>query len=66
MKSINNIRKSDNVFEKIKGRQFDKNGNMRQWWTNQTVTEYINRTKCFVDQYENYYLPEVNDHVNKL
>lgn len=45
------------------GRQFDKNGNMRQWWTNRTIAEYINRTKCFIDQYDSYYIPEVDDHV---
>lgn len=45
---------------------FDKEGNMRQWWSNKTITEYINRTDCFIQQYNNYYLPEVNDHVNNL
>lgn len=37
---------------------------MRQWWTNNTVTEYVNRTACFVKQYEKYYLTEVKDHIN--
>lgn len=46
------------------GRQFDKNGNMRQWWTNKTINEYINRTECFIKQYDSYYIPEIDDHVS--
>lgn len=42
---------------------FDKEGNMRQWWSNQTIKEYINRTTCFIKQYSDYYLPEVSDYV---
>lgn len=42
---------------------FDKNGNMRQWWSNKTVEEYVNRTVCFINQYSSYYLPEADDHV---
>lgn len=45
------------------GRQFDRDGNMRQWWTNQTITEYMHRTQCFINQYNNYYIPEIEDHV---
>lgn len=43
---------------------FDKNGNMRQWWSNKTVAEYINRTTCFINQYSSYYLSEVEDYVS--
>lgn len=42
---------------------FDKNGNMRQWWSNKTVEEYVNRTVCFINQYASYYIPEADDHV---
>lgn len=42
---------------------FDKNGNMRQWWTNKTISEYINRTGCFINQYSSYYLPEISEYV---
>jgi predicted metalloendopeptidase len=37
---------------------------MRQWWTNATVKEYVNRTKCFVNQYGGYKIPEINEKVN--
>lgn len=36
---------------------------MRQWWTNNTISEYINRTQCFIKQYDEYYIPEVEEHV---
>ncbi|XP_052127509.1 endothelin-converting enzyme 2 isoform X2 [Frankliniella occidentalis] len=41
------------------GRLFDRDGNMRPWWSNATVAEYENRTACFVKQYGDYFLPEV-------
>lgn len=49
-----------------KGRMYDKNGNMRQWWTNSTILEYVNRTSCFVKQYGSYYMPEVSEYVSGL
>ncbi|XP_062556041.1 neprilysin-like [Armigeres subalbatus] len=48
------------------GRQFDKNGNLKQWWTNNTVREYINRTACFVRQYSGYYVKEADDYIDGL
>ncbi|XP_052865910.1 neprilysin-1 [Anopheles cruzii] len=48
------------------GRQFDKNGNLKQWWTNQTIQEYVNRTMCFVNQYNRYYIPEADDYIDGL
>ncbi|XP_055389923.1 neprilysin-1 [Condylostylus longicornis] len=46
------------------GRMFDEHGNLRQWWTNKTINEYINRTDCFIKQYERYYLSDVDDHID--
>ncbi|XP_055645400.1 endothelin-converting enzyme 2-like [Toxorhynchites rutilus septentrionalis] len=48
------------------GRQFDKEGNLKQWWTNSTVREYVNRSACFVQQYSGYYIPEADDHIDGL
>lgn len=36
---------------------------MRQWWTNKTISEYVDRTECFIKQYDNYYIPEIDEHV---
>ncbi|KAL2723788.1 endothelin-converting enzyme isoform X3, partial [Vespula maculifrons] len=46
------------------GRQYDSNGNLRQWWTNETIFEYTERTRCFIDHYNSYYEDEVDDYVN--
>lgn len=37
---------------------------MRPWWSNATVAEYQKRTDCFVKQYGDYFLPEVDMNVS--
>ncbi|XP_034488295.1 endothelin-converting enzyme 2 [Drosophila innubila] len=46
------------------GRRFDRAGNMVEWWSNQTINEYVNRTDCFVDQYSHYYLPDIGEYID--
>ncbi|CAH1115507.1 unnamed protein product [Psylliodes chrysocephalus] len=46
------------------GRKYDKNGNKKQWWTNQTIKNFENLTECFVKQYEDFIVPGVKEHVN--
>ncbi|KAJ6635091.1 Endothelin-converting enzyme like, partial [Pseudolycoriella hygida] len=41
---------------------FDDMG--KQWWTNKTIHEYVNRTSCFINQYNGYYLPEISEYIN--
>ncbi|VEN40265.1 unnamed protein product, partial [Callosobruchus maculatus] len=36
------------------GRQFDRHGNLKHWWKNETVERFKERTKCVVDQYNKY------------
>jgi len=36
------------------GRQFDAQGNMRDWWTPEDNKRFDERAACFVDQYGNY------------
>src|SRR5260370_34258071 len=36
------------------GRQFDANGNLRDWWSKQSADEYNKRRKAVVDQYSEY------------
>ena len=38
------------------GRQYDKDGNMRQWWNNETIQAFRERAQCMVDQYSGYQL----------
>lgn len=36
------------------GREYDKDGNLYQWWHNETLQNFEERVKCFVDQYSSY------------
>ncbi|XP_047352829.1 neprilysin-1-like isoform X1 [Vespa velutina] len=47
-----------------KGRQFDKDGNMMQWWNNATIKAFRERAQCIVDQYSRYKLQEVDLYIN--
>lgn len=42
------------------GRQNDKDGNAIPWWTNATLTAFIEKAQCIVDQYDNIRVPEVD------
>jgi predicted metalloendopeptidase len=42
------------------GSQFDKYGEYRDWWSPETKDTYQGKTSCFVDQYFNLSLPELN------
>lgn len=41
------------------GRQFDKNGNLVDWWQEMTKEKYLEKAKCIIDQYSNYTVKEV-------
>jgi endothelin-converting enzyme len=43
-----------------KGRQYDKNGNRISWWTNQTIEAFDKQKKCFIQQYNNYTVSQIN------
>lgn len=36
------------------GRQYDKDGNLLNWWTDSDTTRYLNQTKLLVDQYDQF------------
>ncbi|KAI1317982.1 Peptidase M13 [Mortierella claussenii] len=38
------------------GRNFDATGALRNWWSDASVANFDNRTKCFVEQYSNFTL----------
>ncbi|ROT69983.1 putative neprilysin-11-like [Penaeus vannamei] len=40
-------------------RLFDKQGNLVQWWSDETIAAYEERAKCFVDQYNGFIPPEL-------
>lgn len=37
------------------GRKYDKNGNLNPWWSLQSEEKFKEKTKCMVNQYNNYY-----------
>ena len=36
------------------GRQYDSQGALRPWWTNETLKSFNEKTDCFVEQYSNF------------
>jgi predicted metalloendopeptidase len=46
------------------GRQFDKDGNMMQWWNNATIRAFRDRAQCIIDQYSRYKIDEVGLYMN--
>lgn len=44
------------------GRLYDGDGNLRQWWSNETVIEYKDKVECFIDHYSSYHEAEVIDY----
>ncbi|CAF1128115.1 unnamed protein product [Didymodactylos carnosus] len=42
------------------GRQYDKDGNKKQWWSEDTIKQFNDRKKCIVDQYSNYTISQIN------
>lgn len=36
------------------GRKFDKQGNMKDWWSNVSAASFKEHSRCIIDQYSNY------------
>ncbi|XP_070381729.1 neprilysin-1-like [Dermacentor albipictus] len=46
------------------GSQFDADGRLKQWWTNETRTQFDQKAQCFIDQYGNITDEEANRTLN--
>lgn len=46
------------------GRQFDKEGNLVDWWAPQTREAFVSKAQCIIDQYGNYTVPELKLNVS--
>lgn len=46
------------------GRQFDKEGNLVDWWEESTKLRYLEKARCIIDQYSNYTAKEVSLNLN--
>lgn len=42
------------------GRQFDKDGNLKDWWAPSTHEAFLKKAECIINQYNNYFVPEAN------
>ncbi|RZC35967.1 Peptidase M13 N domain containing protein, partial [Asbolus verrucosus] len=48
------------------GRQFDKNGNLVDWWQPKTKEAFNAKAQCIIDQYGNITVPEINLNLNGI
>lgn len=48
------------------GRQFDKNGNLVDWWAESTQKAFIKKAQCIIDQYSNYTDPATKLNVSQF
>lgn len=37
-----------------RGRQFDADGNLVEWWGEDTIAQFEQKAKCIIEQYGNY------------
>lgn len=42
------------------GRNYDLDGNRRNWWSNNSAEQFGKEVECFISQYNNYSVPELN------
>lgn len=45
------------------GRLYDKYGNVREWWDNETIAKFEIKAKCIEDQYSSFYIEQAKDSV---
>ncbi|XP_054153016.1 neprilysin-1-like isoform X2 [Oppia nitens] len=46
------------------GSQFDPNGNLINWWTQEIRKRFEQKADCFINEYSSIYVPEVDMHLN--
>ncbi|XP_071439612.1 neprilysin-4-like [Hetaerina americana] len=50
----------------IRGRLFDRNGNLQRWWQPPAIEAFQKRAMCLVDQYSQYYVKEVSMQIDGI
>jgi predicted metalloendopeptidase len=50
--------KNMNYFHYYTGRQYDKTGNLNQWWNTSVITRFKERAQCIINQYNEFVVPE--------
>ncbi|CAG2104715.1 unnamed protein product [Medioppia subpectinata] len=46
------------------GAQYDKEGNLENWWDEETQNKFTEKVKCFINQYSGYHIESINKNVN--
>ncbi|XP_062574044.1 neprilysin-1-like [Saccostrea cucullata] len=46
------------------GRQYDGFGNLKQWWSNTSITNFKSKADCMTDQYSGYTVEEADKKLN--
>ncbi|KAF5287391.1 hypothetical protein FQA39_LY15929 [Lamprigera yunnana] len=46
------------------GRQYNEDGDLEDWWKNETAQAFLSHTQCIINQYSNYTCPDVNLKIN--
>lgn len=52
-----------NINVRFAGRKYDKNGNAIEWWTQETINKYEELAQCFVNQYNSYLVPGLEENI---
>ena len=49
-----------------KGRNFDKFGNMQNWWSEESTEAFDEHSKCYVEQYSNFTVDGTRVSIGKM
>lgn len=44
----------------ITGSLYDMNGNLNNWWSEESYKNFNNKAQCFIEQYESYKVPNTD------
>ncbi len=49
-----------------RGRQFDKEGNVRIWWSQEVISSFKKQAQCIIDQYSGYRIQSAGVNVSAI
>ncbi|XP_052213119.1 neprilysin-1-like isoform X1 [Dreissena polymorpha] len=49
-----------------RGRQYDKNGNLQQWWDDHVIAAFKAQAKCIIEQYGNFTVEKIGLQLNSV
>ncbi|XP_038075379.1 endothelin-converting enzyme homolog [Patiria miniata] len=47
-----------------RGRRFDKDGNNKVWWSQESIDNFVEKKQCIIDQYSEFVMPQNNRKLN--